>query len=160
MERKKKTCNECKKLDYIFSKGRCKKCSNKAYAKKSIDNKRKKISKTEPSKMGDWYKIQISIMPKCCEECGKSLAPDMAINKTIPIAHIIPKSSYPSVAAHPLNVLFLCGDHHTNYDNKGADYRKSMKINEKATRRGLLLYESLTDFEKMRFEKEFGYILK
>ena len=44
---KKKICNECEKEAYIFSKGRCKPCASKEYARTTEANKRAKIESSE-----------------------------------------------------------------------------------------------------------------
>ena len=51
---KKRECKDCKKEDYIFSKGRCKPCSNIEYARKTKENRGTKKGTTR--KNGN-YKI-------------------------------------------------------------------------------------------------------
>ena len=84
--RKKKTCKECGKEDYIWSKGRCKPCASKSYKKLGPSKKAK--DKTEAGPVGEsvaedeMHDIPEEVHPfpedGLCITCGQGLDPDMA----------------------------------------------------------------------------------
>ena len=99
--------------------------------KKMLEGKPKAGKKPADRKRGQWFAQQIRQAPRCCQECDKPLAGTMAINPAAIVAHILPKrerGGCPSVATHPLNVVYLCGDCHTNMDNQGAAWVKKMRL--------------------------------
>lgn len=153
MQLKKKICNECNRLDYIFSKGRCKSCAYKSYFKKS---KTKKVK----NNLSSWFNVQKSQIPNFCEECGESL--EMLVNSsywTTTIAHIVPKraNKYPSVATHPLNRMFYCDHCHNRFDNLGLSEIESFKSLPVIKKRFLKIYESMTDEEQNKAEIEYNF---
>lgn len=88
----------------------------------------KRLEKLEKAK---FFQDSIKQAPRKCQECGNSLAATIAINAAAIVAHILPKrknGGCPSVANHPLNKVYLCGDCHTNMDNKGARFVTKMKL--------------------------------
>jgi hypothetical protein len=88
-------------------------------------------AKADKAAKGVYFANQILTAPKCCENCGADLAGTKAINPAAIVAHILPKnkkSGCPSVALHPMNKVYLCGDCHTNMDTKGAAFVKKMKV--------------------------------
>lgn len=96
--------------------------------------------------------------PKNCENCGNPLAGTKAINPAAIVAHILPKSKTsgcPSVALHPLNKWFACGDCHTDYDNKGAAYVQSMPIFSVLKERVALFYDEIEPNEKRKVPEYF-----
>ena len=76
-----------------------------------------------------------------CEECGIRLR-----GNSTEIAHILSKAEYmsPEVATDPTNILFLCSDHHTQFD-RNLETRSQMKANLEAKERYKLLQERLTN---------------
>ena len=78
IERKKKKCNDCGELDYIFSKGRCKKCASLSYSKpKPKKQYISPISKKQASRLSEYRKVRDEFMkqhPLCqaniVKECG------------------------------------------------------------------------------------------
>ncbi len=91
--------------------------------------------------------------PGNCENCGNPLGGTKSINPAAIVAHILPKSEKsgcPSVALHPLNKWYACGDCHTDYDNKGAAYVKSMPIFPVLVARVALFYDEIEDKERRR----------
>ena len=90
------------------------------YAAKSAKNKKKKIAianKGTGLTLGKWFNMQISMMPRECENCQAYLSPYIHISQRAYIAHIVPKSKFVSVMLHPLNRIFLCVDCHSKFDN-------------------------------------------
>jgi len=71
---KKKICIECGRLDYYFSKKRCKPCAQKSYAKPKAKKKYiSPISKSQANKLADYRKKRDKFLkenPKCWK-CGK-----------------------------------------------------------------------------------------
>jgi uncharacterized protein with PIN domain len=65
--------------------------------------------------------------PNCCENCDKEIYKLNSSN----IAHILPKSKFPSVALEYYNYLLLCGNCHSTFDSS---FKKAstMKCFEKA----------------------------
>jgi hypothetical protein len=91
----------------------------------------------------------------CCEECGARLKGDVS-----EIAHILPKSTFKSVATNDNNVLYLCGmwsnsQCHSNYDNYPSAKVKEMKIFDKVSERFRILAEEIT--EKITYKIEERY---
>lgn len=98
---------------------------------------RKKVNSSKPNAVDSyskrrlldkWFAEQISIMPKCCEECGEYLNPYAPWGAKSYIAHIVPKRHFESVKVHPMNRMFLCIQCHTNLDNWPANKVKKMAI--------------------------------
>lgn len=67
--------------------------------------------------LGKWFNMQISMMPKECENCNAYLNPAIHIGQRSYIAHILTKRHFESVMLHPLNRMFLCVDCHSKFDN-------------------------------------------
>lgn len=86
------------------------------------------VVREERKAKGAWYANQIKQAAKNCENCGTPLAGTKAVIASAIIAHILPKKQFPSVALHPLNRWFACGDCHTNHDQKGAKFVQSMPV--------------------------------
>lgn len=158
MERKKKICTECKNENYIFSKGRCKSCAQKGYAKKSQS---KKAAVSEKVNLSKWYLQQKTQIPDFCEECGCSLE---ILKKstfwTTIIAHIVPKraNKYPTVAAHPLNRVFLCDQCHNRFDNLGISEIKKFRSLQIVKRRFKVVYKSMSIEEQHKAEIEYEFL--
>lgn len=80
------------------------------------------VLKQKAKTLSQWFKEQISQIPKTCEcGCGKTFAPPPeGMTWKMYVAHIVPKrpkGGVPSVATHPQNRIFLSWDCHTDYDN-------------------------------------------
>lgn len=77
-----------------------------------------------------FFASQILEAPDYCEnECGTSIVYFRNIRSRVIVAHILPKrknGGFPTVATHPKNRVFLCPDCHTDFDNKGADFARTM----------------------------------
>jgi hypothetical protein len=116
------------------------------------------VKKTERREKAQFFADQLVNAPKYCENCKKPLAGTMAINPAAVVAHIIPKnptSGCPSVAVHPDNRWFACGDCHTDYDNRGAEYVKAMPIFAELKRRVSLFYDKIAQAERRRVPQYF-----
>lgn len=72
--------------------------------------------------LAQWYADKINMLPKHCENCGEYLNPYHPWGAHVYIAHIVPKRSFVSVCVDPYNLVYLCGDCHTNYDTKDSEY--------------------------------------
>ena len=109
---KKKICIECGKETYIFSKGRCRYCTQKTYKKPSQITEKTKALKKEQSNVRDVYFN--TLIPLCnkSEESGTLIYYPTRVN----ICHIFPKRTYKSVQANLDNHIFLTLDEHTRYD--------------------------------------------
>lgn len=119
--------------------------------KNGIGVKNEKEAKEEKSNLGTFFKKMIANSPGKCEECKKNLAGTMAVNPAAIVAHILPKrktGGVPSMATNPANIVFLCGDHHTNYDKKGCDYIVKMKIYHVLRHRVAIMWPHIPEDEK------------
>lgn len=116
------------------------------------DEKKAKKSK------GEFFKDQIAHGPKCCENCGGSLAGTKAINPAAIVAHILPKNpktGFPSVAENFNNIWFACGECHTNYDNMGTAFVKKMKVFPLLVERVARFYDQIDPAERRRVPEYF-----
>jgi hypothetical protein len=91
----------------------------------------------------------------CCEECGARLRGDVS-----EIAHVLPKSTFKSIATNDKNVLYLCGQWsnsqcHSNYDNYPTAKVKEMYIFSKVVEIFKVLEEEIT--EKITYKIEERY---
>jgi hypothetical protein len=136
---------------------------NKPYWQQRRDQKLKQPpSKTEEREKkeakGVFFADQVQKAPAKCENCGKSLAGTKAINPAAIVAHILAKSKTngcPSVALHPLNKFYACGDCHTDYDTKGAAFVQSMPIFPTLKERVAQFYHEISPAEKRRVPEYF-----
>lgn len=134
------------------------KANNKPYWQQRRDMKLKKPpTKTEEREKkqakGVYFADQIQKAPSKCENCGGSLTGTKAINAAAIVAHILAKSKTsgcPSVALHPLNKWYACGDCHTDYDNKGAAFVQTMPIFQTLKERVAQFYNDIEPTERRR----------
>lgn len=167
MKPKKKICIECKREDYIFSKGRCKRCSQKTYkplktnSKLSSGSKLKKVSpkklkalKERTKKRKPFFEKHIKLIKENgirCEECNTPL-----LGGVDEVAHILSKNKHPEVEVNDLNVVYLCGAFsenqcHYNFDNKD---RTKMKVFEIAKERFHQFKSEVKNFSKEKLVLE------
>jgi hypothetical protein len=109
--------------------------------------------KQEKKEKGDFFANAIKAAPATCQNCPAKLAGTMAINPAAIVAHILPKRGeygVPSMATNPLNVVYLCGDCHTDMDNQGCEYIVKMKIFPMLRRRVVLMWEHIPEHERRR----------
>lgn len=131
----------------------CKDCLPKAALKK---NKAKK----ESPELKTFFADAALVFPERCENCGERLDNSTSFARKAQTAHILPKSIFKSVSAHPSNKMFLCcfhGDHcHGNWDNLDADKRKTMPVYQKALERFKSLKKHLNSKDMIRAEIYLG----
>lgn len=137
--------------------GRCK-THYWAYRRKVNDEKRaNKDKKAVKGIVGVYMASQTLKVPECCEESGQPL-PKSGFMRRACIAHILPKRpdyGFPSVAAHPMNKIFLHPDIHANMDNLGSEYILKMKSLPLMRERVKVLIPLLTDEELKRVPEYF-----
>jgi ribosomal protein L37E len=130
VKQRKKICVECGKETYIFSKGRCKFCASKSYAKKKNDR----------TNLNDFFKKEELKLSKklICENCGVPLKSTFMRSN---IAHILPKQRYKSVSDNPNNILYLCSfkdngnNCHSHFDFGGNKQREKMPVFQTALKK-------------------------
>lgn len=94
-----------------------------------------------------FYNEQLNVMPHGCMECGDELFKSQIINIRTPIAHLLCKRTFKSVATDPNNVIFLCQLHHGRFDNSLERYMKEAKTAQYIKDKVQLLLPKLTDTE-------------
>lgn len=125
----------------------------KRYSSKTLEQR-----KEERKAFPEFFQKHIQIIKEnklCCEECGERLKGDIS-----EIAHILPKSTFKSIATNDNNVLYLCGmwsvsQCHSNYDNLPTIKVKEMKIFGKVSERFRILEEEVA--EKITYKTEERY---
>lgn len=117
--------------DHYWAHRRSLKNNNSSERLKTRQNKpdKKEQQKESSKELELWFVRQIAQCPRNCEECGTPLRPWLSWMPKAVIAHILPKrkNMFPTVATHPANRMFYCGDCHTDFDQKGSDHAKLMK---------------------------------
>lgn len=97
-----------------------------------------------------WYEEIMKLEDKQCWNCGISLSGYNKKDWHACIAHILPKSQFPSVAMHPLNYMILgkwCNCHGTYDSSWGAASR--MPIFEIAVERFNVFYPQILETRKI-----------
>jgi 5-methylcytosine-specific restriction endonuclease McrA len=94
-----------------------------------------------------WYYYQLRNCTDHCENCKNRIHPALYINPRTVVAHIVPKAKFESVDTHPNNCWFACGDCHTNYDTKGAEYQANMAVAPVVIKRFKTFIHLLTPLE-------------
>jgi len=134
--------------------------------KYSLKNTAPKVSPEKKEKrndLNDFFDLMANDIPFACMECGKPL---YAVNKFFKRAvtcHIFPKSEFPSIATNKDNIFFLGFDligvcnHHAEWDNRGSEKRKTMKVLNIACERLQLLKPFLTEGELIKAWKYLGF---
>ena len=100
---KKKICKICEKESYIFSKGRCKKCS----AKKKNPPKKEKSDDQLRMFLTLWKNSN-----KVSEISGKPLLGFEHSNWHWQFEHILSKGAYPSFKLNPENIMLMLPEEH------------------------------------------------
>lgn len=131
MKIKKKECKVCGEQKFIWSRGRCKHCTNieKGASLKKFNPKAREERSESRSCLEDFYIRHIerisATKPKCLN-CGVVL-----LGHVSEVAHILPKSKYKSVQCDDDNVVDLCGflqnNCHGKFDNSPKEIVASMK---------------------------------
>jgi diadenosine tetraphosphatase ApaH/serine/threonine PP2A family protein phosphatase len=97
-----------------------------------------------------WYEEIMKSEDKQCWNCGISLSGYNKQDWHACIAHVLPKSQFPSVATHPLNYMILgkwCNCHGTYDSNWGAASR--MPIFKEAMQRFIILEPDIKEKSKI-----------
>ena len=130
---KKKRCCICGSLQPIFSKNRCKSCSQKQDAlkkKKEEDLQDKKPTPIMPSprkskpknkELESYFEKHIEILHRFrrSEESGLSIPYPTKVN----ICHLLDKGRHKSVASHMDNCIYLTWDEHAKFDQLLGQHR-------------------------------------
>lgn len=112
-----------------------------------------KKKEAQPKEVADkkaltvFYNEQLNVMPHGCMECGDELFKSQIINIRTPIAHLLCKRTFKSVATDPDNVIFLCAHHHNRLDSNLERYMKEAKTAQYIKDKVQLLLPKLTDTE-------------
>ncbi len=138
---KKKPCTACGRVDYIFSKGRCKKCAQKAYAEKArarvkekpkpltrsadVLKKSRKLNTSKPLKRSPikyrkkptgeralFLKLWEEREHKC-QVTGVTLSEP----KVHYFSHLLPKSRWPEARLDPANIWIVHEDVHAEWQH-------------------------------------------
>ena len=118
----------------------------------------------DKKELDEFFELQADQVPERCDNCKKRLnAFNKWANKCV-TAHILPKNdnAFPSVKAHPMNVMFLgCGlfsecNCHADWDNRDAEARKQMPCYDKAVGVVEEFYFELTPHEQVKALKYLG----
>ena len=122
ISRKKKLSCGC--FDYNFSKGRCKAHATIEDTAKRMLKYRNETIELNKEELWDWFKLRRKEMTGICAHCGNPSTKKDDDKFHFSIAHILPKSLFPSVSNHPDNWVELCfwgNSCHSNMDNKTLD---------------------------------------
>lgn len=100
----------------------------------------------------NWFKARRKEMTGKCWHCsGKSMKEDDT-KYHYSIAHLLPKSYFPSIATHPLNWIELCfysPSCHTNYDSGALDLI-NLHCFDEVIKRFVAMYPSIAKEERRR----------
>lgn len=173
IERRKKTCKGCGLPQYIWARGYCKACDPGKPKREGFDSGLTPIimggqstGKTfmleEKIALNVFFAEQALLVPKLCENCKQELRAYDLSKKRFVTAHILPKATFPSVATHPLNRMFLgvslfseCSCH-GSWDNGNAQDRQKMYCFVIALTRIQDFIYNLTPHEFVKAEKYLG----
>lgn len=114
---------DCGRKSYGFRK--CQVCRSKKYADNAIKRKSEKGGESGIDEIDDYFNYHIGVIIKnkvCCAECGVRL-PQIPDRKNV--CHLLPKSIFPSVRAIKENCIYLCWQHHADFDST---YEKAQKM--------------------------------
>jgi hypothetical protein len=97
-----------------------------------------------------WYKMQMKYM-NVCEETGLRLETKIYRYAIMSICHILPKSTCPSVAEHPLNRMFFIPDFHTKFDAMSWEEREKLGCWPVIRDRLIMVFPDLAVEERRHF---------
>lgn len=149
-------CLDCERQAVIAK--RCEGCywRYRASIKKDRPKEREKLERTYAIR--SFFLGMDKIMPVNCEECGTRLPKSPVWMRRATMAHILPKRKdygFPSVATNRLNIVFLCPDCHSDYDNRGKEHATKMKVFPLMRQRVQEMLPLLTDGEINRVPEIF-----
>jgi len=148
--RKKKL--KCGCFDYNFSKGRCKTHATIEDTANRIIKYRNDTIEGSKEELWDWFKERRKEMKGKCSNCGNPSSKKDDDKFHFSIAHILPKSLFPSIATHPDNWIELCfwgNSCHTNFDNSAIDLI-DMNCFDEIIEKFIRLYPSIIPEERRR----------
>jgi hypothetical protein len=148
--RKKKL--KCGCFDYNFSKGRCKTHATIEDTANRIIKYRNETIQGNKEILWDWFKERRKEMKGKCSHCGNPSSKKDDEKFHFSIAHILPKSLFPSIATHPDNWIELCfwgNSCHTNFDNSAIDLI-DMNCFDEIIEKFIRLYPSIIPEERRR----------
>lgn len=142
-------CEICDKEVPIRSKGLCPGCREKQRREAGEETMHTKVHriprmtrkaqtarKDKREGLGLYFETLILLLKKKpkCQNCGYKINPYYLPHNNI--AHILPKSSHPSVMTNLDNCVFLCDSKdredgkscHNDFDNRGTKFRESMPV--------------------------------
>lgn len=99
-----------------------------------------------------WFTETRKLLTGKCKHCGGKTTKDDDDKFHYSIAHLLPKSYFPSIATHPENFIELCtfGENcHGNYDNKTLDLIDMHCFDEIVTK-FVKIYPSIDKSERRR----------
>ncbi len=106
IEQKKKICKNCKTLQFLWSKGRCKQCAyiEDASPIKKVSDK-KKASFPKSNELSPYFSYHVSQIEKnpYCINCGAGMQASH-----FHVCHILPKAYFPSVKSNLDNAVYMC----------------------------------------------------
>lgn len=105
---------DCGRKSYGFRK--CEQCRKKAYILNQINRKNKRADKESMGDLDNYYRHHIQTIHDTnakCAECGKLITNPTKWN----VCHLLPKEHFPSVRSLIYNAIYLCRDHHTQFDS-------------------------------------------
>lgn len=119
LERKRKECKGCGGMEYIWAKGKCKKCymlGKKSSRVFKVTDRYKEVKDSEYSAMRTkWRTLEMRDGGVYCMECGKDLGGEMQPGN---MAHVLSKGSYPSFRCDLRNLVAMCYEHHQMMDGQ------------------------------------------
>jgi hypothetical protein len=117
------TC-DCGRPAYGFK--QCNVCRRKKYITNQNNKKNKRAEKESMEDLDNYYRHHIQTIhdnKAKCAECGTQIINPTKWN----VCHILPKEHFPSVRSLIYNAIYLCRDHHAQFDST-YENAQSMKI--------------------------------
>ena len=99
-----KTCKECGKECYLFSKGRCKACASKSYGKPKT-----KVKNTGQIELFDRIFLERGGV---CQISGEQLKPKGHPDYHFQFAHVLGKGAYPKFKLYEKNIVLMTKQNH------------------------------------------------
>lgn len=128
-----------------------------------ISSKPKALTEAKKSfkqELNVFYASQLLQIPKYCENCQAPLYIFTKWDGRKMTCHILPKSTFPELAIHQLNRIFMCCDGgcygHAKYDNGDALERSQMPVYKYVIERWPELKKCLTEAKIVKAEKYLG----
>lgn len=104
------------------------------------------LKRAEAKSKAGFFQAMLALAPSKCMETGCPLK--SKVNLMEIVVHILPKSKVKSMAEDPRNIVYLDGDVHTNFDNKGQEFIKKMKILPLLKKRVEMMWPEIPENER------------